>query len=63
MNTISTIQRLFGSGAAGMADPRKNLLMSLKPFLRQSRQDKLSEYLTILSITSALGIFGNKGSD
>ena len=44
-------------------DPRKNLLLSLKPFLRKSRQDKLSEYITMLSIAKAIGIFNSKGSD
>ncbi|MNP28799.1 hypothetical protein D3C76_1217920 [compost metagenome] len=61
MNTILKMQRMLGS--MNKSDPRKNLLLSLKPFLRQSRQDKLNEYITILSVTSALGIFGGKGSD
>lgn len=43
--------------------PQKDLLISLKPFLRKSRQDKMGDYLTILSIISVLESFKNKGSD
>lgn len=61
MDTIFKIQKIISS--MNKADPRKNLLLSLKPFLRQSRQDKIGEYITMLNISNALGIFDNKGSD
>ncbi len=60
INTIMRIQRILSSMSKD--DPRKNLLVSLKPFLRKSRQDKINEYLTYLSIGSALGLFDDKGS-
>ena len=44
-------------------DPKKDLLISLKPFLRKSRQDKISEYITILTIIKAFEAFNDKGSD
>ena len=43
-------------------NPKRNLLLSLKPFLRKTRQDKLNEYVTILTIVDAIGIFNSKGS-
>ncbi len=43
-------------------NPKKNLLLSLKPFLRKTRQDKINEYITILNIISALDSF-KKGSE
>lgn len=43
--------------------PQKDLLLSLKPFLRKSRQDKMSDYLTILSVISIIESFSNKGSE
>lgn len=52
---------LFSS--ATRSDPKRNLLLSLKPFLRKTRQDKLNEYVTILTIVDAIGIFNSKGSD
>lgn len=47
----------------GKKDPKKDLLISLKPFLRKSRQDKLGEYITILTIIKAFEAFNDKGSD
>ena len=41
-------------------DPRKNLLTSIKPFLRKSRQNKIDQYITYLSVISAIGIFNDK---
>lgn len=61
INTMLKVQKILSS--MGKDDPRKNLLLSLKPFLRKSRQEKISEYLTYLSIGNALGIFDDKGSD
>ena len=59
--TILKFQRVLSS--MNKSDPKKNLLLSLKPFLRKSRQDKLNEYVTMLTIANAIGIFGSKGSD
>jgi len=47
----------------GKDDPQKNLLLSLKPFLRKSRQDKIGEYMSMLTIAKAIEIFTSKGSD
>lgn len=41
-------------------DPRSNLLHSLKPYLRESRQKKLDEYSNLLKIVSISDIFKNK---
>jgi hypothetical protein len=60
-NMLSRIQKLLFS--MNKKDPKKNLLLSLKPFLRQSRQDKLGEYISILSVVNALDLFGSKGGD
>lgn len=60
-STILKFQRIITS--MNKNDPKKNLLLSLKPFLRKSRQDKINEYITMLTIANAIGIFGSKGSD
>lgn len=56
MNTIMKVQRAFS--ALNKADPRKNLLNSLKPFLRETRQKNVDTYITFLGIINALGSFG-----
>ena len=60
-NTILKIQKIISNFSKN--DPKKDLLKSLKPFLRKSRQDKIGEYITILSLVDAIDIFGSKGSD
>lgn len=44
-------------------DPRSNLLYSLKPYLRKSRQDKLDQYANLFKITQVANIFNFKKGD
>lgn len=44
-------------------DPRSNLLYSLKPYLRKSRQDKLDQYANLFKITQVANIFNLKKGD
>ncbi|MCI9063016.1 MAG: hypothetical protein HFJ17_00170 [Clostridia bacterium] len=41
-------------------DPRSNLLYSLKPYLRKSKQSKLDQYANLLKITQVTGLFKNE---
>lgn len=38
-------------------DPRSKLLYSLKPYLRESKQKKLDQYVNLLKITQISGLF------
>ena len=58
---ILKMQKIIGS--MNNNNPKKELLLSLKPFLRKSRQDKMNDYLTILNVISALEALKNKDSD
>lgn len=60
-NLLLKFQKIMG--AINSSNPQKDLLLSLKPFLRKSRQNKINEYLTILSLISVLDSFKDKGSD
>ncbi len=60
-STINRIQKIISS--MNQKDPKRDLLLSLKPFLRKSRQDKIGEYVTMLTVANAIGIFDRKGSD
>ena len=42
-------------------DPRSNLLYSLKPYLRESRQTKLDQYMKLLNIAPLLEMFKDDG--
>ena len=41
-------------------DPRNNLLHSLKPYLRESKQDKLDQYANLMNIAKIAEIFKNE---
>ena len=60
-NMILKIQSIISKLNSSSA--QKNLLLSLKPFLRKSRQDKMENYITILNVISILDSLKDKGSD
>ena len=45
------------------SDPRQNLLSSLKPFLRETRQKNIDTYITLLGVMKAFNIFTSKDRD
>lgn len=44
-------------------DPRSNLLYSLKPYLRESRQKKLDQYVSLLKIAQITDLLKNEKGD
>ena len=60
-NMILKIQSIISK--LNTSSAQKNLLLSLKPFLRKSRQDKMENYITILNVISVLESFKEKGRD
>ena len=44
-------------------DPRSNLLLSLKPYLKESRREKLDQYIQLMNISKALDFFSFLGGD
>ena len=44
-------------------DPRSNLLLSLKPYLKESRQGKVDQYIQLLNMSKILEVFPFMGGD
>ena len=44
-------------------DPRANLLLSLKPYLKNSRKEKVDQYIKLFSMSKVLEAFGNSGNE
>ena len=44
-------------------DARANLLLSLKPYLNNSRKEKLDQYIQFLNISKVLEAFNSNGGD
>lgn len=42
-------------------DPRSNLLLSLKPYLKDSRKEKIDQYIKLFGMSKVLEMFGNSG--
>lgn len=61
IGSIMKFQKAFSG--LNQADPRKDLLSSLKPFLRETRQKNIDTYITILGVMKAFNIFSGKDRD
>lgn len=40
-------------------DPRSKLLLALKPYLKESRKEKIEQYIQFFNISKVIDIFGN----
>lgn len=59
MDTILKMKTIIDKINKNQNDPRANLLRSLKPYLRNSRKDKLEQYVKLLNMTNIMETFGN----
>lgn len=63
INTIIKMKKVMDSINSNKNDPRTNLLLSLKPYLKKSRQDKVEQYIKLFSIGKAFEAFNSLGGD
>ena len=64
MPDMETIMKLMSIiKASNQNNPSKDLLNSLKPFLNDSRKEKIDKYIQILGITKALEMFNEMGDN
>ena len=58
MPDIQTIMKIMQvMKTANQSSPSKDLLISLKPFLNDSRKEKVDQYVKLLGMTKILDIF------
>lgn len=62
IDTIFKIQSIM-KGLNSKDDPRANLLYSLKPYLRESRQKKIDQYVNLFKITKVTDFLKNDKGD
>ena len=62
MNTIMKMKSIMDN-MNNRNDPRANLLYSLKPYLRDSKQGKLDQYVNLLNISKVADLMNNKKED
>ncbi|MBQ9658565.1 MAG: hypothetical protein IJV31_07350, partial [Clostridia bacterium] len=59
MNTIMKMKNIMES-MNQKNDPRANLLYSLKPYLRDTKKDKLDQYVNLLNMTKIAEVMKNE---
>lgn len=62
-DTIMKIKTMMEALNSKKDDPRAKLLMSLKPYLKDSRKNKLDQYVGLLNMSSVFELFKNSGGD
>lgn len=62
-DTIMKIKTMMEALNSKKDDPRAKLLMSLKPYLKDTRKSKLDQYVQLLNMSSVFELFKNSGGD
>ena len=63
INTILKMKQVMDSINSNKDDPRTNLLLSLKPYLKESRQKKVDQYIKLFGIGKAFETFNILGGE
>ena len=63
MATIMKMKKIMDSMKSNRDDPRANLLKSLKPYLKQSRKEKVDQYIQIFGMGKMFEMLGPLGGD
>ena len=62
MNTIMKMKSIM-ENMNNKNDPRANLLYSLKPYLRDSKKDKLDQYVNLLNVSKIAEFMNNNNNN
>lgn len=63
INTILKIKKIMDSVNSKQDDPRANLLLSLKPYLGESKKEKVDQYVKFLNFAKILEVLNPMGGD
>lgn len=63
MNTFLKMQQIMNSINSKQNDSRTNLLMSLKPYLKESRKNKVDQYIQLMKMGKIFEIMNPLGGD
>ena len=63
INTILKMKQVIDSVNSNKDDPRANLLKSLKPYLKESRQKKVDQYVKLFGLGKAFEAFNFLGGE
>ena len=63
INTILKMKKIMDSMNSNKDDPRSNLLLSLKPYLKESRRKKVDQYIQLFGIGKAFEVMNSLGGE
>ena len=63
VDTLLKIKQVMDSINSQKPDPRTNLLLSLKPYLKESRQKKVDQYIKLFNMEKVFETFNSLGGD
>lgn len=63
MNTILKIKQVMDKMNDTKNDPRSNLLLSLKPYLKPTRKEKIDQYIKLMSMGSLMENLKSPGGE
>lgn len=63
INTILKLKKVMDSMNSKKDDPRSRLLLSLKPYLKESRRKKVDQYIQLFGLGKAFEIMNSLGGD
>ena len=63
IGTIMKMKSIMDKMNQKKDDPRSNLLLSLKPYLKPSRKQKVDQYIQLFSMTEILEAFNSTGGE
>ena len=63
MNTLLKMKSIMDKMNNSKNDPRANLLLSLKPYLKESRKSKVEQYVQLINMTKIMEVFNENGGE
>lgn len=63
IGTMMKMKQIIDSMNANKNDPRANLLLSLKPYLKDSRKEKVDQYIQIFKMGKVFEMLGPLGGE
>lgn len=63
IGTMMKMKQIIDSMNSNKSDPRANLLLSLKPYLKESRKEKVDQYIQIFKMGKIFEMLGPLGGE
>lgn len=63
IETIMKMKTIMDKMQSNKNDPRANLLLSLKPYLKESRKEKVDQYIQLFGMSKVMEMFNGMGGE